>query len=64
MKVIRPLTAEMLSHLRQVCDARDLLLILDEVQCGLGAGKLFAYETFGIEPDILASAKGLGGVSR
>ena len=59
---IRPLTADMLSHIRQVCDAQGLLLILDEVQCGVGrSGKLFAYETFGIEPDILASAKGLGG---
>lgn len=59
---IRPLTSEMLSHIRQVCDAQGLLLILDEVQCGIGrSGKLFAYETFGIEPDILASAKGLGG---
>ena len=59
---IRPLTSQMLNHLRQVCDARGLLLILDEVQCGVGrSGKLFAYETFGIEPDILAAAKGLGG---
>ena len=59
---IRPLTSQMLNHLRQVCDASGLLLILDEVQCGVGrSGKLFAYETFGIEPDILAAAKGLGG---
>jgi acetylornithine/N-succinyldiaminopimelate aminotransferase len=51
-----------LKHLRELCDARGLLLVLDEVQCGVGrTGKLFAHENFGIEPDVLASAKGLGG---
>jgi acetylornithine/N-succinyldiaminopimelate aminotransferase len=45
-----------------VCDANGLLLVLDEVQCGVGrTGKLFAHENFGIDPDVLASAKGLGG---
>jgi acetylornithine/N-succinyldiaminopimelate aminotransferase len=59
---IRPLTPVILKHLRELCDARGLLLVLDEVQCGVGrTGKLFAHENFGIEPDVLASAKGLGG---
>ena len=59
---IRPVTPEFLKHLREVCDANGILLVLDEVQCGVGrTGKLFTYENYGIEPDILASAKGLGG---
>ena len=59
---IRPLTPAILKHLRGVCDANGLLLVLDEVQCGVGrTGKLFAHENFGIDPDVLASAKGLGG---
>jgi acetylornithine/N-succinyldiaminopimelate aminotransferase len=48
--------------LRQLCDERGLLLCFDEVQCGMGrSGKLYAYEHYGIAPDILASAKGIGG---
>ena len=51
-----------LRALRQICDAHGLLLIADEVQCGVGrTGKLFAYEWSGIEPDIMAIAKGIGG---
>ncbi len=51
-----------LQGVRQLCDDRKLLLILDEVQTGIGrTGKLFAYEHFGIEPDILTLAKALGG---
>lgn len=47
---------------RQLCDDRGLLLVLDEVQTGVGrTGRLFAYEHFGIVPDVLALAKGLGG---
>ena len=59
---IRPLGNEKLRALRQLCDDNGLLLIFDEVQCGTGrTGKLFAHEWAGIEPDILAVAKGIGG---
>jgi len=48
--------------LRQICDEKDLLLIFDEVQCGIGrTGKLFAFEHFDIKPDVVTLAKGLGG---
>jgi predicted acetylornithine/succinylornithine family transaminase len=51
-----------LEEVRKVCDEHGLLLMFDEVQTGMGrTGKLFAYEHFGIEPDILSLAKGLGG---
>lgn len=51
-----------LEKVRQICDEHGLLLILDEVQTGIGrTGRLFAYEHFNIEPDIIALAKGLGG---
>jgi acetylornithine/N-succinyldiaminopimelate aminotransferase len=51
-----------LQALRKLADENDILLMLDEVQCGMGrTGKLFAYEWSGIEPDIMAIAKGLGG---
>ncbi len=53
---------EKMKQLRQLCDDNNILLILDEVQTGIGrSGKLFAYEKSGIMPDILASAKGIGG---
>lgn len=51
-----------LRALRELCDAHGLLLLFDEVQTGVGrTGKLFAYELFGVEPDIMAIAKGIGG---
>jgi len=51
-----------LQGLRKICDEHQILLILDEVQTGMGrTGKLFAYEHYGIEPDIMTLAKGLGG---
>ncbi|MFH1283680.1 MAG: aspartate aminotransferase family protein [bacterium] len=51
-----------LRDIREISSEKDIKLIFDEVQCGLGrTGKLFAYEHFGVEPDILCMAKGLGG---
>ena len=59
---IRPGTHEFLSGLRTACDERDLMLVFDEVQCGVArTGTLFAYEQYGLEPDIMAIAKGIGG---
>ena len=59
---IRPTEDGQLKALREICDENDLLLILDEVQCGVGrTGKLFAYEWAGITPDIMMVAKGIGG---
>jgi len=59
---ILPATAEFLGGLRQLCDEHGLLLILDEVQCGYArTGKMWVYESYGIEPDIMAVAKGIGG---
>jgi acetylornithine/N-succinyldiaminopimelate aminotransferase len=59
---IRPATNEFMRALREICDEHDLLLILDEVQSGVGrTGKLFAHEWAGITPDIMAVAKGIGG---
>ena len=59
---IRPLPDADLKALRQLCNDKGLLLILDEVQCGMGrTGKLFAHEWAGITPDIMMVAKGIGG---
>ena len=59
---IRPASQAFMSGLRRVCDEMDLMLVLDEVQCGIArTGRLFAHEHYGIEPDILSSAKGIGG---
>lgn len=59
---IRPASQEFIKGLRKICDEKDLMLVLDEVQAGVArTGKLYAYEHYGIEPDILASAKGIGG---
>ncbi len=58
---IRPVPDAELKALRQICDDNGLLLILDEVQCGVGrTGKLFAHEWAGITPDIMMVAKGIG----
>lgn len=57
-----PADADYLKQVRALCDERDILLILDEVQCGMGrTGSLFAYEQYGIAPDIMTLAKSLGG---
>ena len=59
---IRPATQEFLKGLRDLCDEHGLLLILDEVQCGVArTGTLFAHEQYGVTPDIMAIAKGIGG---
>ena len=59
---IRPLPDVCLKGLRDLCDENGLLLILDEIQCGMGrTGKLFAHEWSGITPDIMLVAKGIGG---
>jgi len=59
---IRPLPDVCLKGLRDLCDEHGILLILDEVQCGMGrTGKLFAHEWAGITPDIMMVAKGIGG---
>jgi acetylornithine/N-succinyldiaminopimelate aminotransferase len=53
---------EYLREVRKLCDKHGLLLVLDEVQTGMGrTGKLFAYENYGVAPDIMTLAKGLGG---
>ena len=58
---IRPMSLSYLKDLRALATESDILLVVDEVQCGMGrTGKLFAHEWAGIEPDILATAKGLG----
>ncbi len=59
---IRPVPPQCLRGLRALCDAHGLLLMYDEVQCGIGrTGKLFAHEWAGAAPDIMAIAKGIGG---
>ena len=58
---IMPATQEFMEGLRALCDDHGLLLILDEVQCGVGrTGTLFAHEQYGVTPDIMAVAKGIG----
>ena len=59
---VKALDPEFVSALERYCKENDILLICDEVQCGNGrAGKLYAYEHYGISPDIVTTAKGLGG---
>ena len=59
---IRAASTEFMLGLRALCDEHDLMLVLDEVQCGVArTGALYAHEHYGITPDIMASAKGIGG---
>jgi acetylornithine/N-succinyldiaminopimelate aminotransferase len=59
---IRPATHEFLSGLRATCDEHDLMLVFDEVQTGVArTGQLYAYQHYNVVPDIMASAKGIGG---
>ena len=58
---IHPASETFVKELRKICDEKDILLVLDEIQCGMGrSGKMFAYEYYGIKPDILTVAKALG----
>ena len=58
---IYPVEKTFLEGIRKLCDEKDILLILDEIQCGMGrTGTMFAYEDYGIKPDIMTSAKALG----
>lgn len=57
-----PADKEYLQKVRKLCDEKDILLMFDEVQCGVGrTGELFAYQTFGVVPDVATFAKGLAG---
>lgn len=59
---VRPAEPAFLAELRRICDEHGLVLIFDEVQCGVGrTGSLFAYQHYGVEPDIMTLAKGIGG---
>ena len=59
---VRPADTAFLRGLRQICNREDILLIFDEVQCGMGrTGSLFAFQGYGVKPDIVTMAKGLGG---
>lgn len=59
---VHPMDLEYVKKLRQLCDEKDIILIFDEVQTGMGrTGKLFAYQLYGVNPDIFTSAKALGG---
>ncbi len=58
---IYPATEEFLKNVRSLCDEKDILLILDEIQCGMGrTGYMYAWQKYGIKPDIMASAKAIG----
>ena len=58
---LSPADKEFLQKLRELCDEEGILLILDEIQCGMGrTGSMFAYQQYGVMPDILTTAKALG----
>ncbi len=58
---IYPATEEFMRKVRALCDERDILLILDEIQCGMGrTGTMYAWQRFGIKPDVMTTAKALG----
>lgn len=58
---IYPATKEFLKGVREICDENDLLLVLDEIQCGMGrSGYMFAWQEYGVMPDIMTCAKALG----
>ncbi len=58
---IYPATEAFIKQVRALCDERDILLILDEIQCGMGrTGTMFAWQQYGVKPDIMTSAKAIG----
>ena len=58
---VTPATQEFMSSLRELCNEKNLLLIFDEIQCGMArCGKMFAHQIYGVEPDIMTLAKALG----
>lgn len=58
---IHPVTEEFIRQVKQLCEERDILLILDEIQCGMGrTGSMFAWQKYGVKPDIMTTAKALG----
>ena len=58
---IYPATEEFMKKIRALCDEKDILLILDEIQCGMGrTGTMFAWQKYGVKPDIMTTAKALG----
>jgi len=58
---IHPADSDFIKGVRKLCDQHDLLLILDEIQCGMGrSGKMFAYQNYGVMPDIMTTAKAVG----
>ena len=58
---IYPATEEFLQGVKALCEEKDILLILDEIQCGMGrTGEMFAFQGYGVQPDIMTSAKALG----
>lgn len=58
---IYPAAEEFMQKVRRLCDERDILMILDEIQCGMGrTGTMFAWQRYGVKPDVMTSAKALG----
>ena len=58
---IYPATEEFMRKIRELCDKRDILMILDEIQCGMGrTGEMFAWQRYGVKPDVMTTAKALG----
>ena len=58
---IYPADPDFIKNIRKLCDEKDILLILDEIQCGMGrSGSMFAFEQYGVKPDILTTAKAVG----
>lgn len=58
---IHPSTLEFIQGVRKLCDENDILMICDEIQCGMGrSGAMFAYENYGVKPDVVTMAKGIG----